>query len=336
MSNAVPDRPPEWKRRVLLTGASGTLGFNIARLLATDVNCHLLLPVRRPLPYLAALGPQIELVPLELRDKKSVEDLLARTDPDVIVHCAASGLRPPRASWFELISFNVETTLRLFESYCLSRVSHFIHVGTGLVYRPQGRPIRESDPVETLHPYGASKAAADLLLQAAAVEFGRTLTIIRPFGFTGLQDFRPRLFPSLLHAALAREPFAMTSGEQIRDFCAVEDIAQAIVLSIDRVPEAQIEKFNLGGGGATRVRQLVETVCSELGLQVQIQFGQNPSPPYDPAYLVADISAARQALGWYPTTRLSYAVWELAQEMAPELSLQKPERSLWLTAANSR
>jgi UDP-glucose 4-epimerase len=84
---------------------------------------------------------------------------MIEVDPDVVVHCAASGLRPPRASWFEMMSFNVETTLRIFETYCNLPASQFIYISTGLVYREQQRPLREDDPIESLQPYGASKAA---------------------------------------------------------------------------------------------------------------------------------------------------------------------------------
>lgn len=336
MARVAREQLDKGTRRVLLTGASGTLGFNIARLLAMDTRYRAILPVRRLLPRLSALGPQLEPVPLDLREQSRFEDLLASTEPDVIVHCATSGLRPPQVPQSEVISFNVDTTLRLFSGYCKSRASHFINISTGMVYRDQGRPLQESDPVETLQPYAASKAAADLMLQAAAVESGRRLTIIRPFGFTGLQDFRPRLFPGLIHAAAAREPFLMTAGDQIRDFCAVEDIARAIILCVDRVSETQIEKFNLGSGVPMSVRQWVETVCSDLELQVEAQFGQISYPPHDPRHLVADVSAARHLLGWFPKTRLSYAVWELAQEVAPDLPLRKPERFLCQTTASSR
>jgi len=315
-------------RQVLLTGASGTLGFNLARLLAHDMRYHVVLPVRSMLPCLSALGPQLEPVQLELCEQNKVEELLLRVKTDVIIHCAASGLRIPRESWLELVDFNVGATLRLYESYCRSQASHFIHISTGRVYLEQGRPIRESDPVGTLHPYAASKAAADLLLQAAALESGRRLTIIRPFAFTGLRDFQPRLFPSLLHAAAARTPFPMTAGDQVRDFCAAEDIARAIILCMDSSPDAQIEKFNLGGGVPMTVRQWIETVCADLELPVQVQFGQIAGPPHDSMHLVADVEAAKNELGWHPTTRLSYAVWELAREIAPELSLRKPECSL--------
>lgn len=316
------------EKQVLLTGASGTLGFNLARLLARDMRYHVVLPVRHLLPCLSALGPQLEPVPLELRKQNKVEELLLRIKPDVVIHCAASGLRIPRESWHEIVDFNVGTTLRLFESYCRSQASHFIHISTGRVYLEQGRPIRESDPVETLHPYAASKAAADMLLQAAALESGRRLTIVRPFAFTGLRDFQPRLFPSLLHAAAAGAPFPMTAGDQVRDFCAASDIARAIILCMDRSPIAQLEKFNLGGGVAMTVRQWIETVCADLELPVQVQFGQIAGPAHDPRHLVANVEAARNKLGWYPTTRLAFAVWELAREIAPGLSLRRPECSL--------
>jgi nucleoside-diphosphate-sugar epimerase len=316
-------------RPVLLTGATGTLGFNLARLLAHNTRYHVVLPVRRVMPCLAGLGPQLETVRMDLSDQSQVEELLRRVQPDVIIHCAASGLRVPRQSWLELVDFNVGTTLRLFESYCRSQASHFIHVSTGRVYLEQRRPIHENDPVGTLHPYAASKAAADLLLQAAALASGRRLTIVRPFAFTGLRDFEPRLFPSLFHAAAARAPFPMTAGSQVRDFCAAADIARAVLLCVERTFVVQIERFNLGGGVPRTVRQWIETVCAELELTVEVQFGQIAGPPHDPTYLVADIEEARNKLGWSPKTPLSYAVWELAREAAPGLPLRKPECSSW-------
>ena len=100
--------------------------------------------------------------------------------------------------------FNIHSTLMLFEKSCALPDCHFVYISTGLLYREQGRRLRESDPVESLHPYGASKAAADLLIRAAAEEFQRTLTVMRPFSFTGLHDAKGRLFPSLLRRGRRR------------------------------------------------------------------------------------------------------------------------------------
>lgn len=321
-------------QKVLLTGASGTLGFNVMRLLAQETSNDLVAPIREMRPFLRSFERRVQFVQLDLAHMGEASRSIELLKPDVIVHCAASGVRPPKKSWFEIISFNVETTLRLFEMYCASSARHFIYISTGLVYKEQRRPLVESDPIENLNPYGASKAAADLLLQAAAVEFNRSVTIVRPFAFTGLEDAPMRLFPGLLHAAAAGRPFPMTSGRQVRDFCAVEDIARAVVLCLERQPAELIEKFNLGSGLERTVLELVSTVCSDLDLDLEVQFGALPYPTHEPMHLVADISRAKRELNWSPSTQLSYAVWELARQVAPQLNLREPERRFCQPLAN--
>jgi UDP-glucose 4-epimerase len=314
-------------RKLLITGGSGTLGYNVISQLAREGTFKVFAPVRTVRAFLQRLGPTVEFIPHDLQDEQATSRLLERIKPDVIVHCAASGVRPPRSEWFEMIGFNVAGSVALFKAYCaLPKSVRFVYISTGLVYRVQQRPLREDDPVGTLHPYGAGKAAADSLLLSAAAEFGRTITVLRPFAFTGIQDGSERLFPGLLRAAVARQPFCLTHGEQIRDFCAVEDVARAVITCAKRKPREPIEVFNIGSGRSESVRALVEHVCRELNLSVDLQFGRASLPPFEPSYLVADISRARRELGWEPKINLAYAVWQLAAEIAPTLKLLEPCR----------
>jgi UDP-glucose 4-epimerase len=316
-------------KTILVTGATGTLGYNFVRLLISRSSHIIHAPVRNPSPALFALGSRVNTIQIGLSDAAGVKALVKGLQPDVIVHCAASGLRPPRESWFRLIHFNVEATLRLFEAAAdLDRDIHFIHISSGLAYREQQRNLVESDPLDTLHPYGASKAAADALLRAAASEFGRRLTIFRPFAFTGVHDAGTRLFPGIIQAAAANVPIPLTPGGQIRDFCPVEDIAEAILLAVERESQDRTEVFNVGSGVAATLRDLVREVCSELELNVELEFGARPYRLYEPMHLVADIDHAKCNLGWKPRIRLAYAVWELASELHPELRLRRPAREI--------
>ena len=317
------------RERVLVTGGSGTLGYNIISRLIDDQRYDVIAPVRSmDSAVVAEYCDRVKFIEHELSDPIHTAQIFERANPDVIVHCAASGLRPPRASWFDLMHFNVESTMRLFQMNCrFDHHSRFIYISTGLVYREQGRPLREDDPIETLHPYGASKAASDSMLQAAAAEFKRPLTIVRPFAFTGVHDGGRRLFPLLLDAAMNGRRQELTAGTQIRDFCAVGDIADAVLRIIDREQQSLIETYNLGSGRALPLRELIEEVCAELELKVDLDFGKVPMHPYEPHHSVADISHAAQQLGWRPSTRLSYAVWQLAQHVAPQLTLKQPERA---------
>jgi len=225
------------------------------------------------------------------------------------------------------MQFNVVSTMRLFQMNCrLAKPSHFIYLSTGLAYREQTRPVSEDDPLETLHPYGASKAATDLMLQAAAAEFNRRLTIIRPFAFAGVHDGGGRLFPLVLEAAAQKKRLNLSAGTQVRDFCSVNDIATAVVRIIETEQDGLIEKFNLGSGLTVPLRDVILDVCEQLQLGVDMTFGASKMHPFEPTYSVADISHARQKLGWTPETNLAYAIWELAQEITPTLALRKPER----------
>lgn len=315
-------------KRILLTGASGTLGYNILRRLANDPRYSVAAPVRDiNSTVIQAFADKVQFIEHDLSDAIHTAQIFERLNPDIIVHCAASGLRPPKGSWFDLMQFNVVSTMRLFQMNCrLEKPSHFIYVSTGLVYREQGRPLAEEDAIETLHPYGASKAASDLMLQAASAEFKRGLTILRPFAFTGQHDGGKRIFPLILEAAVEGRRLGLTAGTQVRDFCSVDDIADAVLKVIERDKTQLIDIFNLGSGLSHSLRHIIERVCDELELKVDLAYGESKMHPYEPHNLVANISRAGTVLGWKPQTSLSFAVWELAQEIAPSLSLKCPGR----------
>lgn len=318
--------PRQHLTRVLVTGASGTLGYNIVRQLgANHPETQLLIIMRVLDDTLFADIPNVSLQQVDIADIPVLAKAVKNFQPNAIIHCAASGVRPSTIGWFDLIRLNVSATVALFEASCEVDHCHFIHISTGLVYGEQDRPCREGDPVDTLHPYGASKAAADCLLRAGAERLNRHLTVIRPFSFTGLHDGGDRLFPSLLRSVLEGKPFSMSPGTQIRDFCAVQDVAEAVCLFLEEGTLPGRDIFNIGSGLSISLRGIVGSVCRQLGLDVDLRLGAVPFHPYEPMHLVADSHLAK-SLGWQPRTNLAYAVWQLARSQFPELPVTQPEQ----------
>ena len=312
--------------RVLVTGASGTLGYNVVRQLgATHPETRVHVLMRTIDETLFGDLANVHLERVDLADVAATARAVAGIAPNAIIHCAGSGVRPSKIGWFEQIQLNVSATVALFEASCELEDCHFIHVSTGLVYSSQDRPCREHDPIDTLHPYGASKAAADCLLRAGAERLKRHLTVVRPFSFTGLHDGGDRLFPSLLRAAAEGRPLAMSAGTQIRDYCAVQDVAEGIVLMLEEGTLPGRDTFNLGSGRSISLRGIVASVCRQLGIEVELQLGALPFHPQEPMNLVADIHLAK-SLGWEPRTNLAYAVWQLARSQFPGLAVTEPER----------
>jgi len=311
--------------RVLITGASGTLGYNVVRHLGVshpETRLHILM--RTLDRELFADLPNVTLQQVDIGDTPTLMQSVADFQPNAIIHCAASGVRPNKLGYFDFVDLNVSATMHLFRASCEIDGCHFINISTGLVYGSQERPCREGDPVNTLHPYGASKAAADCLLRAGAERLGRHLTIIRPFSFTGLHDGGDRLFPTLLRCALEKKPFGMSPGTQLRDFCAVQDVVDAITLVLEEGENPSRDIFNVGSGLSVSLGRIVHQVARQLDLDVEIQLGARPVHPLEPNHLVADISRT-VSLGWRPKINLAYAVWELAKSKFPELAVTQPE-----------
>ena len=256
-----------------------------------------ILALLRPESSFPEVWPAVTAARLDLLDRRKTSTRIREFEPEVIVHCAATGMLFPHVEWFDLIRFNVDLTVNLCECAAMLPRCHFIFIGTGLAYREQVRPLNEGDPLETLHPYGASKAAADLLVRSAAAEFALPLTILRPFSFTGVGDDPSRLFGTILRGAAAGVPVDLSACTQVRDHCSARDIAQGIVAAMTNCPMSGAEAaiYNLGSGRELPLRDLIEAVVDELQLPVGLRFGARGLRPFEPSYLVADVTRPRAA-----------------------------------------
>jgi UDP-glucose 4-epimerase len=315
--------------RFIVTGATGTLGRNLLEEVSNWPKTETLALLRAN----SAPEKKFERVRYRRLDffcREEVAAVIKEFQPTGVLHCAASGMRFPRPEWFELIRFNVDVSLHLCESVSQIPGCQFVYISTGLSYRDQGRKLRESDPLDTEHPYGASKAAADMLMRAAAAEFGVPLVVLRPFSFSGAGDTSTRLFPSLLRAASENKPFDLSPGDQVRDHCAAKDIAHGITQAVLQRQELGrgTHVFNLGSGSDICLKELVLDVVEQIGLDVKLNFGARDYARFEPMFLAADISRAREVLHWRPRTNFPYAIWALARESFPDLKLKKPRSSL--------
>lgn len=311
--------------RFLVTGASGTLGSRVIQQLAHREGATVLALLREG-SQIRTEQEGIDYRRIDFFDREACRAALEEFEPDCLIHCAASGVQIPKPKWFELIRFNVDTTIHLCECIARRGDCRFVFVSTGLAYRETGRPLKEEDALDTRHPYGASKAAADLLVRAAAAEFGVPLTVLRPFSFTGVNDDGKRLFPALLRAAQDGTTMDLSPGTQVRDHCAVDDVAAGVVKAAADRGAATLGVFNMGSGRDLPLREMVEEVLDELKLKVNVRWGGREFSHFEPMHLVADVTRAREELGWEARTSLAYAIWELARASFPKLKVTKPKK----------
>ncbi len=302
------------------------LGQAIIKQLAGRNDVTLLTLYRRDPPK--SQIENIEVGTADLDRPNDMAPLLKAFEPTVFIHTAASGMQIPRPATEELTDINTWMPVRLAE--VVARMGHcsFVHLSSGLAYKDQGRPLREADPLDTEHPYGASKAEAEKQLQITAQQRGLRLTLVRPFSFTGGGDSGTRLFPSLLRSAIEQTRFEMSAGDQVRDHAGVDDIAAGVIAAACAASDTQTSAYNLGTGDTRTLRELVTSVIDQLDLNVDVAFGARPHAVDEPMFMVPDMTHTRKALAWQARENVAHAVWRLVQRSFPSLVTKEPARYL--------
>lgn len=154
-----------------------------------------------------------------------------------LVHLAAAGVSPQKASWREMNECNVLSLFHLCEVALKAAVPRLVLAGSIAEYGLSANDHEFIPPDAALRPtfpYSASKAAGFMLAHGLAVEWGAELYYGRIAAAYGEGQHQKNIWPSLRHAALAGADFEMTPGEQVRDFIRVDRVAAIFLDALDR------------------------------------------------------------------------------------------------------
>jgi GDP-4-dehydro-6-deoxy-D-mannose reductase len=295
--------------RALVTGGTGFLGSNVARLLAgqgvevrvTDISRHRAIP-----------GRTIERVPvlhMDVTDRGAVERVIAGFRPDVVFHFAGQAfVQPSWADPAETYRVNVLGTLNLLEA--LRRRAGrtaLAFAGSGTEYgAPEEVPTPESAPLRPGTPYASSKAAADLLCLQYFLGAGVPVYRYRIFGTTGpgkTGDASNDFARQIAEAERSGRPGTLRVGnlDPRRDIADVRDAARAMLRVVERgVPG---EAYNIARGQAVQVRELVEALVGMARVPIEVAEEATRRRPVDEPVHLADVSRLH-ALGFSPEFEL--------------------------------
>lgn len=299
-------------RRALVTGATGFLGSHLVRdLLAAG--CHVAVLVRdtRRLDRLQGVRDRVDLIEGDVASRSSIERINSTAASDLVFHFAAAGTDQRVPSVEALVQTNVQGPLNVFELACRGGAVRFIYAGSSAEYG-RGSHLTERSLLHPESVYGASKAAAGMLLHAAGKKQGLPVVAIRFFSPFGPFEHAWRLVPHVILHALQGRDVPLTPGHQRRDFLFVDDAIEAVLLAAV-CPGVEGEVMNVCTGQETRVRDLVSTILKLMGHPVRPLFGAVSYRADEPGCLSGDPAAAKQRLGWAPTLSLEAGLQQTIQ-----------------------
>ena len=290
-------------RHALVTGGGGFIGSNLVRALLEHGDSVRVLDNFATGRRGNLAGLDVEVVEGELRSYERVHNAVRGSE--LVFHLGALG-SVPRSVQDPLTTsaVNVEGTLNVLLAARDEGVRRVVFASSSSVYGSSAElPARESGPVDPISPYGVAKLAAERY----CVAFSRVYDAFESVVLRYFNVFGPRQSPSSQYAAVvplfitaiaAGDPVTIFGdGEQARDFTYVGNVVDAGLLAAD-APGANGRIFNIAAGAPHSVNELVDTIGSLLGRSVDRRHDE--PRPGDIRDSFADVSAARDALGWEP------------------------------------
>lgn len=284
--------------RVLVTGATGFIGSHLAeRLVAEGADVTLAVESGANQTNVASILGKVRAHEVDLRDGQMVQQLAQECQPSKVYHLAAVGVTDPGVAPTLAAQVNVIGTLNLLEALEETDCNCFVNTGTCYEYGHNTPPMREDQMVDPINAYAASKSAAWLFCNMYHRTRGYPIVTVRPFTVYGPRQSGRALIPQLILSALRGEEFAMTGGEQTRDFTYVDDVVEGYIRA--SLSERAIgQTINLGTGEECPIKDVVLKVLKLMGNPMKPMIGELPYRPREVWRLYSDSSKARELLGW--------------------------------------
>lgn len=304
---------------ILVTGGAGFIGSNFIFYIQKvhpdyKIICVDKLTYAGNLTSLKSLmdRPEFTFVRADIADRTAVDQVFAAYAPDVVVNFAAEShvdrsIEEPSV----FIRTNVMGTQTLLDACMKYGIARYHQVSTDEVYGdlPLDRPdlfFTEKTPLRASSPYSASKAGADLLVQAYHRTFSMPVTISRCSNNYGPYHFPEKLIPLMIINALHDKPLPVYGeGLNVRDWLYVEDHCRAIDLIIHKGTLGGV--YNVGGHNEMRNIDIVKLICGKLNKPESLIVHVTDRKGHDLRYAI-DPAKIQRELGWVPETSFAAGI----------------------------
>ena len=301
-------------KAVIVTGGAGYVGSHTCKLL--HKNGYVPVTIDRHFRKgLVSYGPNFNLnLPQEI---DRLDEIVKRYNITSCIHFAGSTSVPESVQDpSQYYKNNLLTTVNLLDKLISLDVKTFVYSSSAATYGDPGlKQCKETDHCKPINSYGATKLMIEQVCRDYLTAYGLSSVGLRYFNAAGadpegeigeLREKETHIIPLAIKAARQGHTFKMfgnqyptKDGSCVRDYVHVMDLADAHIKALNYATDNKTaEVFNLGSGAPASNTELLEAVQKHTG---KMNISIEPNRPGDPAYLVADITKAKEILEWEPT-----------------------------------
>lgn len=285
---------------ILITGATGFVGSNIARkFLELGSNIHILTRKSSNKWRINDMLKDLNEYDVDLLEYKRLSKIISDIEPSIIFHLATYGGNPLQKDSRAIIESNFIGTFNLINASKKYGFDLFVNTSSSSEYGIKNHPMEEKDMLEPVNDYGVSKAASTLYCQSTAKEEDLPIVTLRLFSPYGYYESHTRLVPSVILACLKNKNPKVTSSHYMRDFIFIDDVINSYIKVTEKA-KFRGDIFNIGQGMQYSVGKIVEKIIELTGDKVEAEWGSKSKWSNEPKAWQSNITKAHKILNWKP------------------------------------
>jgi UDP-glucose 4-epimerase len=310
-------------KKILVTGGAGYIGsICVEELLNRGYEVAVFDNLSEG--HAKAIDPRADFYQGDLGDRSVLRHAFEQAKPEAVMHFAANALvGESMTNPSKYFRNNVASGINLLDMAVEAGVKKFVFSSTCATFGiPDRMPLDETLPQRPINPYGESKLMFETVLRWYEKIHGLSFVALRYFNAAGASEkfgedhrIETHLIPNVLKVALGQKDhveiygtdYETPDGTCIRDYIHILDLAQAHILAL---ASPKSDFYNLGTGGGTSVREVIETCKQVTGRDIKAV--EKPRRAGDPPRLIAASEKIRTALGWQPQYQNIRAIVESA------------------------
>ena len=246
----------------------------------------------------------MELINENITNREEIINKVKAVKPDYVVHLAAmTNLTKDFIHAHQSVKVNIIGTLNLLEAIQKQKIKSFVFLSSSDVYGDVQPPFCENQQIFPASPYSVSKASAEMYALMFNRVYDMPITILRSFNVFGKYQKANRVIPFIIANLLKNEDVNLSSGEQKREFNYVDNLVDAILLSLI-TQESNGKIINIGSGESITIKEVALIIGKKLSKEHLLKFGAIPYRKNEIWDMFCDNKQAKKILNWKP--RISF------------------------------